>query len=151
MPGQGWILLAENLQEEAEELVCLLCKAGVRHKIIIANTGSQALSCLRQEGQFAHRPTGDPVFVLLKLCLPVYDGISVLRTIKEDLNLMHVPVIIYSRSLSQQQLQAAYIWGVNGCLIKPRGRDKLAQVFTSVGQFWGTTNVHPGRAQPARS
>lgn len=150
MALHGWILLAEDDEIEAQQVTKLLEQAGVGGKIVIARTGSEALSCLRLEGRFTKRPRGDPRFVLVKQRLPVYDGVSVLRTIKEDLKMMHVPVIIYARSISQQHLEAAYVWGVNGYIVKPRNPVQLARVITSVGQFWGISNIHPGGCEGVR-
>src|ERR1044071_5512752 len=127
MQQQGWILLAEDDPAAAKGVVRLLQKANVRQRIILCSTGSEALSCLRVEGKFLSRPPGDPMFVLLKLRLPVYDGVSVLRSIKEDLKMMHVPVIIYGGSISRERLEAAYVWGVNGYVLKPRSRAGMAR------------------------
>ena len=144
MAKEGWILLAEDSHSEVEDVVCWLREAGVRNRIVVVSTGAQVLNCLRKEGRFANGPPGQPLFVLLKLRLPVYDAVSVLRTIKEDLGMMHLPVVIYARSVTRQQLEAAYVWGVNGYLIKPRSRSKKARALGSVGQFWAVTNIHPG-------
>src|SRR4051812_14832079 len=122
MERRSWILIGENDPQEAKEVIRFLQKAHVRHETILCSTGAAALSCLRAEGKFFSRPAGDPAFVLLKLRLPVYDGVTVLRTIKEDLKMMHVPVVIYAGSISQERLEAAYVWGVNGYVLKPRNR-----------------------------
>ena len=151
MPKDGWILIAEDSPSEAEDVVCWLREAGVRNRIVLVHTGAQALSCLRKEGRFVNRPPADPLFVLLKLRLPVYDAVSVLRTIKEDMEMMHLPVVIYAHSVSRQHLEAAYVWGVNGYLVKPRSPRKKARVLGSVGQFWAITNIHPGNRLNARS
>src|SRR3954447_7298103 len=144
MERRSWILFAENDPQDGKEVVRLLQRAQVRHQIILCSTGAEALSCLRAEGKFSARPAGDPAFVLLKLRLPVYDGVNVLRTIKEDLKMMHVPVVIYAGTISQERLEAAYVWGVNSYVLKPRKRGDMARVFTNLGQYWGMTNVHPG-------
>jgi CheY-like chemotaxis protein len=140
MAKHGWILIAEDNEED--EVVEVLQQTG--HKIVIARNGAEALSCLRREGKYSLRPVGDPMFVLLKCRLPVYDGLLVLRTIKEDLHMMHLPVVIYARSVMQERLEAAYVWGVNGYIVKPRTRTEMVRVFSCVGQFWGVSNIHPG-------
>jgi len=149
MQQTGWILLAENDPAEAREVARLLQEVNVREQIILCATGSEALSCLRAEGKFSRRSPGDPIFVLLKLKLPVYDGVSVLRSIKEDLQMMHVPVVIYSGSIPRERLEAAYVWGVNGYVLKPRSRAEMARTFTNLAYYWGRTNVHPGKRSPA--
>ena len=146
MGKNGWILVGEDDPKEATEVMRLLQQADVRHGIVLCRSGAEALSCLRREGRFQSGPNGDPTFVLLKLRLPVYDAVSVLRTIKEDLGLMHVPVVIYAGVISRERLEAAYIWGVNGYVLKPRTRTEKARVFTNLGNYWGSTNVHPGMA-----
>jgi CheY-like chemotaxis protein len=151
MAKQGWILVAEDNEQDARQVVELLQQANVGTRILIARNGAQALNCVRREGSYALRPAGDPVFVLLKRRLPIYDGVSVLRTIKEDLNMMHVPVIMYAPTVLQEHLEAAYVWGVNAYIVKPRKRADIAQLFTCVGQFWGISNVHPGTLRKART
>jgi len=150
METRGWILLGEDNPGEAKGLKRLLEEGGVRKEIILCRTGAEALSCLRREGKFHQRPSVDPAVVLLKLRLPVYDGVSVLRTIKEDLELMHLPVVIYAGSRSRERLEAAYIWGVNGYFLKPRTPREVARVFTNLAGYWGLTNIHPGMIGPAQ-
>src|SRR5436853_164988 len=113
MAKQGWILIAEDNEEDARQVGELLQQAGIGQRIVIARNGAEALNCLRREGKYELRPAGDPMFVLLKGRLPIYDGVSVLRTIKGDLNMMHVPVIMYSHTLLQEHLEDAYVSGVN--------------------------------------
>jgi len=54
------------------------------NEILIARDGVEALDYLYRRGEFALRPEGNPVVILLDLKMPRLDGIEVLRQIKSN-------------------------------------------------------------------
>lgn len=81
----GYILVVDDNAENCETLSRRLVRHG--HTVAVANNGSDALVRLRQE-----------VFdlVLLDILMPGVDGYAVLREIKADPELRHIPVIMIS-------------------------------------------------------
>ena len=68
----------------------------LQNSLHILRDGVDALAFLRREGEFANAPVPD--MVLLDLAMPKMDGIEVLREIRKDKRLWHLPVVILSAS-----------------------------------------------------
>lgn len=88
-PAQKIIVLADNDQFITHAYKTGLENAG--YVVIVATNGEEALNQIR-----ALRPN----LVLLELMLPVVDGFSVLKSVKEDPTVSDIPVMVLT-NLSQ--------------------------------------------------
>ena len=61
-----------------------------------------------------------PCLILIDLKLPKLIGLAVLRTLRMDQRLQHVPVIVYSQSHEPSDVVLAYQIGVNSFVKKPQ-------------------------------
>src|SRR5919109_2847800 len=68
----------------------------LHNELEVVNDGAWALAYLRREAPYTDVPTPD--LILLDLNLPRRDGREVLREIKADQNLRHIPVIVLTTS-----------------------------------------------------
>ncbi len=78
------ILLAEDDPKDVELTLAALAEHNLANEVVVARDGAEALDYLYRRGQFADRPTGHPVVVLLDLKMPKVDGLEVLRQVKSD-------------------------------------------------------------------
>ncbi len=106
--------------------------------------GEEAMAFLRQEGPYTDRPRPD--LVLLDLNLPRMDGREVLRAIKRDGQLKHIPVIILTTSNDEQDVLRAYNLHANCFVPKPLSLDRFFEVVRSIENFWLTVVRLPARA-----
>jgi two-component system chemotaxis response regulator CheY len=93
-----------------------------------ADDGNTALPMLQQ---------GDFDFVVTDWNMPGMEGIDLLRAIRADANLKHIPVLMVTAEAKKEQIVAAAQAGVNGYVIKPFTaatlKEKLAKIFQRLG------------------
>jgi two-component system chemotaxis response regulator CheY len=75
-----------------------------------ADDGSTALPMLQN---------GDFDFVVTDWNMPGMQGIDLLREIRKDENLKHMPVMMVTAEAKKEQIVAAAQAGVNGYIVKP--------------------------------
>lgn len=86
------------------------------HMVVVANDGVTALKLLR-----------DTAFdlVVTDLSMPLMDGLTLLREIRADHRYRHLPVIVLTGSILEQQDLSARNEGANAFLTKPTRSDDL--------------------------
>ncbi|PZD74367.1 Response regulator rcp1 [Acaryochloris thomasi RCC1774] len=100
--------------------------ATVLHQV---SHGREALDFLKQAAQL-------PDLMLLDLNLPQIDGYEVLRQVKADPDLMHIPVIVLSTSGAEQDILRCYRLQANCYLTKPLNLQDSATLMLALEQFW---------------
>ena len=103
---------------------------GVRMEVATVRDGEEALEYLHGEGPHADRSL--PHLVLLDLSMPRKGGLDVLREVKHDAALSHIPVVVLTSSNRPEDINAAYDLGANCYVQKSQGLSSLAS-------FWTTT------------
>jgi two-component system, chemotaxis family, chemotaxis protein CheY len=93
-----------------------------------ADDGSTALPML-QKGEFD--------FVVTDWNMPGMQGIDLLKAIRADENLKHIPVLMVTAEAKREQIIAAAQAGVNGYVVKPFTaatlKEKLDKIFERLG------------------
>jgi len=93
-----------------------------------ADDGSTALPMLQQ---------GDFDFVVTDWNMPGMQGIDLLRAIRADAKLKHIPVLMVTAEAKKEQIVAAAQAGVNGYVVKPFTaatlKEKLEKIFERLG------------------
>jgi CheY-like chemotaxis protein len=137
------ILLVEDNPGDIELTKEAFQQGKIANNIEVAMDGEQAMACLRKEGEFAKSTTPD--IILLDLNLPKKDGREVLREIKNDSNLKHIPVIILTTSQADEDVANAYDNHANCYIRKPVDMDKFIEVAQKVEDFWLSIVKLPNR------
>ncbi len=142
--SQGLILIVDDIEGNRDMLSRSLQRQG--YVIAVAETGRQALS------KIASAPFD---LVLLDIVMPEMDGITVLKQLKADPALRHIPVIMMS---ALDELNAAlhcielgaedYLQKpfyptllkarIGACLEKKRVQDRAAQLFENLQELTAT-------------
>ena len=93
-----------------------------------ADDGNTALPMLQQ---------GDFDFVITDWNMPGMQGIDLLRAIRADDKLKHLPVLMVTAEAKKEQIVAAAQAGVNGYVIKPFTagtlKEKITKIFERLG------------------
>src|SRR5689334_21287532 len=113
MPQRGWILLGEDDPDDVLFIRRAFDSAEVRHELLVAANGQEVLDCLNSQGRFRERPEGEPSVIVLDHRMPLVDGLTVLRRLKEHPVYKHIPVVMYSGAMTRKQIDAAYELGVS--------------------------------------
>jgi CheY-like chemotaxis protein len=70
------------------------------------------------EAALAHAAATVPDVIVLDLMLPVIDGFEVLRRVRADAALLHVPVIVFSNSYTSERTNELWAAGATQVLAK---------------------------------
>ena len=137
------ILLAEDDPNDVELTLAALAEHNLANKVEVVRDGAEALDYLFRRGQFATRPDGNPVVVLLDLKMPKVNGLEVLHKIKTDEKLKTVPVVALTSSRESPDVKRCYDYGVNAYVVKPVGFPDFINAVKQLGIFWAVLNQPP--------
>ncbi|MCD6440649.1 MAG: response regulator [Candidatus Marinimicrobia bacterium] len=143
MEKLGRILLAEDSENDIELTLNALEEINLANEVFVVHDGEEALNYLYYRGEYADRPKGNPIVVLLDLKMPKVDGLEVLREIKQDKNLKTIPVVVLTSSRMESDLIKSYDLGVNAYVVKPVRFDEFVKAVKELGAFWAILNEAP--------
>lgn len=139
-PGNGVkpieILLVEDNPGDVRLTQEVLKEGKIRNHLNVVDDGDKAVAFLRHIEPYTQVP--HPDLVLLDLNLPRRDGLEVLKIIKTDDTLRHIPVIIFTTSHSEEDIMHAYHLYANCYLTKPMDLEHFIQSVKSIENFWLT-------------
>jgi len=126
------IMLVEDNPADVRLTVEALKEARVPNRLHVARDGVEAMQMLKEP------PTGTPRpdVILLDLNLPRKDGREVLKEIKQDDALRHIPVVILSTSQAEQDIVHSYRLGASAFITKPVEIDQFFEAVRSFERFW---------------
>jgi CheY-like chemotaxis protein len=133
-----YILSIEDNPDDFEIISRSLRKVAPNRIIRQCQSGDEALKFLRSR----HEPDaiepniGLPRIILLDLNLPGTDGRDILKVIKNDKNLKSIPVIIFSTSSNEKDIETCYSNGANAYLKKPSTLDGFVEIARALDKFW---------------
>lgn len=110
----------------------------------VVKDGEEAMAYLRKEGPY--KEARQPGLVLLDIAMPKKDGFEVLKEIKADLKLRHLPVIMLTTSTREEDIVKAYSAGASSYIPKPVGFQRLQEVVRIFKLYWSlVSRVPPSR------
>ena len=128
--NQPRILLVEDNPLDVALTRRVFSRQGTEIPITHAGDGLEAVDLLRSG-------TGPlPTLILLDLNLPKMDGIEVLKEIRGDPKLGHIPVIMLTTSGRAEDVLRSYAAGANAYIIKPVDLAEFQKVMDTVRLFW---------------
>ena len=130
------VLLAEDNPGDIRLTLEALKNTQLGDTLHVVRDGVEALTFLRQEGQYVTAPI--PNLILLDLNMPKIDGYEVLTKIKSDKKLKHIPVVILTTSRAEQDIVRSYDLHANCYVIKPVDLDRFIEVIKAITEFWLT-------------
>ena len=151
------ILLVEDNPDD-EALTLRAVRKHISHPVVVARDGAEALDYIFCTGDYQGRDlSSDPILVLLDLKLPKLHGLEVLHRIKEDSRTRSIPVIIFSSSTEEQDIQSSYSIGANSYINKPVDYRKYCDCLKHITTYWLGVNrrchldTHPAATDLNRS
>jgi CheY-like chemotaxis protein len=137
------VLLVEDDPNDIELILTALKESKLVNEIGVARDGVEALDYLYRRGQFADKPKGNPVVILLDLKMPRMGGLEFLRRLKEDVHMRLIPIVILTSSREDHDLQECYGLGINAYVVKPVNFVEFIQAVKNTGIFWALLNEPP--------
>ena len=98
-----------------------------------AKDGEEALHLLFEDEQ---ETAPLPDLILLDWNLPRVTGAEVLRRVKQHRQLRRIPVLVFSSSEADNDIEAAYDNHANGYVTKPGSGEALAAIVETIERFW---------------
>jgi CheY-like chemotaxis protein len=133
------ILIVEDSLPDYQSVLRVIRKKGMENPVFHCKTGQDALDFLYQQGIYNKEAAPRPTIVLLDLNLPETDGREVLKTIKSNSALKSIPVIVFTTSDSEKDIEESYKNGANTYITKPVNLDKLNEVVATFKNYWFET------------
>ncbi|MDF7814928.1 response regulator [Hymenobacter sp. YC55] len=130
------ILVVEDSAEDFMAISRAFRKHALRNPVLRCEDGDQALEYLQGYGKAVGWPLTLPAIVLLDLNLPGTDGRTVLGKLKQDAQLHSIPVIIFSTSSNERDIEDCYELGANTYLTKPIEYAALEEKIRLTIHYW---------------
>lgn len=112
-------------------------KANVQFSIQNVSDGEQAMAYLSGRGVYSNRDLYPlPCLILLDLKMPRATGFDVLRWIRNHPEVGNLPIVVFSGSELQADIQRAYAGGADSYLVKPIGFNALIELVKSIDSSW---------------
>ncbi|PZA08671.1 MULTISPECIES: response regulator [unclassified Meiothermus] len=126
------ILLVEDNPADVFLMEAALELGELPHTLLLARDGQEALELLRG----ARSQDSLPDLILLDLNLPRLSGFDVLQAIRQDPQLSHLTVVVFTTSNAHSDVQRAYALQANAYVVKPPGLDDLLRIISQLKSFW---------------
>ena len=134
MKKQLNVLLVEDNLIEVMKMRRTVSLLDLKHNIIVANNGEDALEHLEDKSKF-------PDLILLDLNMPKVGGIEFLAILKKNNETKHIPTVILTTSDNQKDLEECYRLGVSGYALKPLKYDDYVEKIKNVLSYWSMNEL----------
>jgi CheY-like chemotaxis protein len=134
------ILIVEDEPYDAEIVKQSLRTAGLKNEVLIFHDGGDAIHHLQALCAGQRYSSEFPAVVMLDLTLKRMRGIEVLSFIRSQKALAKVPVVVFTASQDDPQIEEAYEAGSNAYVIKPDSPAKFVETVKRIGTFWAKLN-----------
>jgi CheY-like chemotaxis protein len=108
----------------------------IRNRLHVVSDGEQAMQFLRREGQYADAPR--PGLILLDVTLPRKSGMEVLAELKQDGDLLTIPVIMLTASQAEEDIVRSYALHANAFVSKPVDFEHFIEAIRQIDTFFLT-------------
>jgi CheY-like chemotaxis protein len=109
--------------------------SGLTNGLHCATDGEDALQYVRREGQYSNVRIPDLIF--LDLSQPRVSGLEVLKVIKSNPELMHIPIVVAAGSDDPKFVRAVYALNGNCFIRKPSELTEFIRFIETCYEFWG--------------
>jgi CheY-like chemotaxis protein len=138
------ILLVEDELAHAEIVRRSLADLRISNRIVHVEDGQAALDYLMSGDACSESGAPQrPDLIVLDLRLPKVDGLEVLRRIKDDASLRHIPTVVLTTSATESDIVQAYEGGAGSFLVKPADFQRFTELMESFGSYWLGWNQFP--------
>jgi len=128
------ILLVEDEPADAYLVRVAFTEGKVLVNLHHVRDGVEAFDFLQRKSGFEHAPRPD--LILLDLNMPRMDGRQFLSTIKQDPELVGIPVVVLTTSDAESDLVASYEHNAAGYIVKPIDIDEFVRLVRGLSHYW---------------
>jgi len=108
----------------------------INNRLHVVSDGEQALHFLRKLGPYADAPR--PGLILLDVNLPRRSGLEVLAELKQDPELLVIPVVTLPTSRAEEDILRSYSLHANAFVTKPVDFEHFIDAIRQIENFFLT-------------
>ena len=138
------ILLVEDDEFDAAQVKRILRELGVPNPQAHVWDGEAALEHVRQNA------SESPCVILLDLNLPGMGGFDVLRSLKDDVAVRDIPVVILTTSCAEDDRARSRDLGAAEYIIKPLRHADFVERLRGIERYWLTEEASADRTREAQ-
>lgn len=120
------VLLVEDNEADAYLFRKALESAGLNFELTVIEDGEEALDFVNGQGAYAGRPIPD--LAVLDLNVPKNDTIELLKIMRQNEGLYHVPVVLLTSLVSPAAREKSEAFRVERYVTKPAELDEFLQI-----------------------
>jgi CheY-like chemotaxis protein len=134
------ILMAEDDSDDRLLVKDAVAESRWEGDLRFVEDGEDLLDYLKHRGKYSQPANAPrPGLILLDLNMPRKDGREALREIKDDTELLRIPVVVLTTSKAGTDIGRMYDLGANSFIAKPIQFEALVNVMRLLGQYWFNT------------
>lgn len=134
---ESTILLVESFPDKLALFQDAFHKAKLKTSLKVLTDGQSAINYLSGMDEYSDRLQYPlPSLIMLQLDILKVSGFQLLEWLSKQPNIKNIPVVVFIKSLKQEDYERAYELGANSCLDKPNNVDDLAQVLKNIYEMW---------------
>lgn len=130
------ILLAEDDPGDQELVKVAFAKNGYEADLRIVRDGREALDYLLHASPYSSSNAPTPDLLLLDLNMPKMTGSDLLGRLKHDPNLRSIPVVVFTTSEAEVDIQQCYGLGCNSFITKPTDVTEFIATIRRLWTYW---------------
>jgi CheY-like chemotaxis protein len=120
------VLMVDDDEDDREVFVTAVKSLNTPVQHYVAKDGNEALHMLQNEMLVA------PDFIFLDLNMPRMSGLECLREIKNRPGLKSIPVVMYTTSKSETDINNSFKSGATGFVCKPNKFEDLQKILIAI-------------------
>ena len=144
------ILMAEDDADDRLLVQDAFAECGASDTVRFVADGEELVDYLLRRGKYEKACASPrPDLILLDLNMPRKDGREALKEIRAHQELRRVPVVVFTTSRADTDIDKVYELGANSFVTKPAGFDALVTIVTQLTGYWFGTVELPVLRNPA--
>ena len=130
MQDSDSILLVEDDTVDAMTVKRALNDINMTNRVVHVTDGEEAWHYLNDPSN------SKPFLILLDINMPKMNGIELLKLMKEDADLMTIPVVMLTTSTNDRDIIQSFRLCVAGYMIKPVDYQHFVETMRTVEAYW---------------
>jgi len=118
-----------------------IATSSLEASIFVVHDGAQALEYLKNQDSLNYQQRPD--IVLLDINIPKRNGLEVLREVRRDRTIQHLPVIMLTNSINPEDMEASYKQNASGFVSKSFNVAEFNEKIALIVDYWSKVAVLP--------